>query len=122
MIARVRLYADPGRTVIIAIKRIYVEMIQQVGDEGLMILWHAEFVGWIVCGKQGVEKTMEIASAYETDIANLHGPIRVLWTWPPQGMSVRRILDCKLFAKDLVVGHRDRNLKASRVKEIFQLS
>ena len=122
MIAWVRLYADPSGTVIIAIKRINVEMIQQVGYEGLMIFWHAEFVGWIVRGKQGVEKTMEIASAYEADIANLHGPIWILWTWPPQGMSVRRILDCKLFAEDLVVGHRDHNLKASGVKEIFQRS
>jgi hypothetical protein len=65
-------------------------------------------VGWIVCWKQGVEKSMKIATTYETDIANLHGPIGVPWIWPPQGMSIRRILDCKLFAEDVVVGHRDR--------------
>ena len=73
-----------------------------------MIFWHPELLGWIICWKQSVEKTMEIARAYETDIANLHGLIRFPWTWPPQGMSVRRILDCELFAENLVVGHRDR--------------
>jgi hypothetical protein len=48
-----------------------------------MIFWHAELVGWIIGWKQGVEKTMEVAPAYETDIANLHGPMRDPWTWPP---------------------------------------
>jgi len=83
-------------------------MIQQIWDEGLMIFWHAEVVGWMVCWKQGVEKTMETALAYETDIAYLHGSIRFPWSWPPQGMPVRWILDCKLFAEDVIVGHRDR--------------
>jgi hypothetical protein len=109
MIARVRLHNDPGRTVIIAIERHRVKMIRQFGDEGLIIFRQAELVRWIVCWKQGVEKTMEIASSYKTDIAYLHRPIWVPWTWPPQGMSVRRVLDCKLFAEDVVVGHRDRN-------------
>jgi hypothetical protein len=107
MIAWVRLYDDPGRTVIITIERFRVEMIGQFGDQGFIMFWHAELVRRIVCWKEGVEKTMEIASAYETDIAYLHGPIWVTWTWPPQGMSVRRILDCKLIAEDVVVGHRD---------------
>ena len=106
MIAWVRPYDDAGRTVMIAIKSIRAEMIQQLGSKGFMIFRHAELLGWIVCWKQSVEKTMEIASANETDIANLHWLIRVTWTWPPQGMSIRRILDCKLFAEDLVVGHR----------------
>ena len=92
----------------IAIERLRVEMVRQVGNEWFMIFWHASVLGWIICWKQGVEKMMEIASAYKTDIANLHGSLGVPWTWAPQGMSVRRILDCKLFAKDLVVGHRDR--------------
>ena len=81
-------------------------MIQQGGNEGFMIFWHASLMGWIVRWKEGIEETMEFASSYETDIANLHGPIRISWTWPPQGMSVRRILDGKLFAEDVVVGHR----------------
>ena len=84
MISRVRLYADTGRAVIITIERVRVKMtIQQVENKRLMIFWHAELVGWIVCWKQGIEKTMEIASTDEADIANLHGPIRVPWTWPP---------------------------------------
>jgi hypothetical protein len=70
-----------------------------------MIFWYAELVGWIVCWKQGIEKTMEFASPYETDVADLHRPIRVPWTWFPQSMSIRRIFDGKLFAKDVVVGH-----------------
>lgn len=52
MIAWVRLHehADPGRTVMIAPKRARIdsEMIQQGRDEGLMVLWHAEHVGWVV--------------------------------------------------------------------------
>jgi hypothetical protein len=91
----------------IGIKRIPVEVIRPGGDEGFMIFWHT-LVGWIVCWKQSVKKTMEFASAYETDIANMHGYIWVPWTWRPQGMSVRRILDCKLFAEDIIVSHRDR--------------
>jgi hypothetical protein len=106
VIAGIGLHADPGRTIIIAVKRIRVEMIRQGGGEGLMMFWHAELLGWIICWKQGIEKTMEIAFAYETDIANLNASIWVPWTWPPQGMSVRRVLDCKLFAEDVKVSHR----------------
>ena len=75
-----------------------------------MIFWHASLVGWMVCRKQGVEKTVEFASAYETDVADLHGPIWSLWSWLPQGMSIRRILDGKLFAEDVVVCHRESSL------------
>jgi hypothetical protein len=64
-------------------------MIQQGRDEGFIMFWYAELlVRWIVCWKQGVEKTMEFASAYETDIPDLHGPIWFPWAWLPQGMSV----------------------------------
>ena len=82
-------------------------MIKQGGDEGLIIFWHSSLMRRIIGWEQGVEKTMEFASAYETNIANLHGPIRVPRTWPPQGMSVRRILDGELLAEDVVVGHRE---------------
>jgi hypothetical protein len=73
--AWVRFHADSGRTVIILTKKTRVEMIRQVGDERFIMFWHASLVGGIVGRKQGVEKTMEFASAYEADIANLHGPI-----------------------------------------------
>ncbi len=113
MIAWVRLHVDPGRTIMIASKRTSVKMIRQVGDEGLMVFWHAALVGWIVCWKQGVEKTMEFASAYETNVADLHRLIRVPWTRLPQGMSIQGILDGKLFAEDVAVGHQ-RSQKSRR--------
>jgi hypothetical protein len=59
----------------------------------------------MVCWKEGVEKAIEIASAYKTDISYLHGSIWVPWTWPPQGMSKLRILCCKLFAEGVVEDH-----------------
>ena len=69
------------------------------------MLRHAEILGWIVCGKQCIEKTMEFAHAYETDVADFHGLIWTVWTGVPEGMSVVRISKSELFAKDVVVGH-----------------
>jgi hypothetical protein len=107
MVACVSFHPDPSRTIIIRTKRALVDMIQQTRDKGFMIFRHAELVGWIVRWKQGVEKTMEFASAYETDVTDLHGPIWIFWVRLPQGMTECRILDCKLFSKDVVVslGH-----------------
>jgi hypothetical protein len=48
---------------------------------------------------------MKSATAYETDIADFHRPIRLPWPWLPQRMTVRMMVDCKLFAKDFEVGH-----------------
>ena len=81
-------------------------MIRKVGKEWFMTIWHAVLVGWMACWKQGVEKTMEFASAYETNVANLHRLIWVRWTWLPQGMPVQRIFDGKLFTENIAVGHR----------------
>ncbi len=106
MIAWVRFRDDSSRTVIIATERTCVEMIDQLGNKGFMIFWHAVLVGWVVCWKQGIEKTMEAASTYETNVTDLHGSIWFPWTWLPQSMSVRRIFKGKLFAKDVVVSHR----------------
>ena len=106
MIAWISFNLDSGRTVVIATKRNCGDMNRHGGDEGFMIFWHAELLGWIICRKQGTEKKVESALAYETDVPDLHGPIWISWTWFPQGISVRRILDCKLFAEDLVIGHR----------------
>jgi hypothetical protein len=69
------------------------------------MLRHTKILGWIVCGKQGIEKTMEFSHAYETDVANFHGLIWTVWTGVPQGMSVVRISKSQLFAKDVVVSH-----------------
>ena len=104
---------DPGRTVMVATKRTLADMtIFQIWDKSFIILWHAKVLGFIVCGKEGVEKAVEFAHAYETDVADFHGPIRVIWTWVPQGMSVGRIPDSKLFSKDVVVSHW--NMQRSR--------
>ena len=108
MIARIRIYADPGRTIMITAQKTRVEMIQRGGDKRLIIFWHAELVGWMIGWKQGVEKTVEFASTYKTDVADLYRPIWSPRTWFPEGMSVRRILDGKLFAEDVVVGHQGR--------------
>ena len=108
------LHADPGRTIIIGTKRALVDMIQQAGDKWFMVFWHTELVGWIVCWQQGVEKTVEFASAYETNVTELHGPIRVPRVRLPQGMPKRRILDCKLIPKDVEVGHLGATKKNSQ--------
>jgi len=71
-----------------------------------MAFWYARPVGWMVRRKKSVEKSVEFASAYETDVSNLDGAAQPRWTWLPQGMTVCRILDCKLSTtKDIVVSH-----------------
>ena len=80
-------------------------VIGQLGNKRFMIFWYTEGVGWVVRGKKSVEKTVESAFADETNIANLHGTIQSRRTRLPQGMTVRRILGCKMSAKDVVVGH-----------------
>jgi hypothetical protein len=81
-------------------------MVRQTGDKRLMVFWYTELVGRMVRGKEGIEKTVESASAYEPDVANFHGTIRCRRTGIPQGMSTRRVLDRKLCAEDVVVSHR----------------
>jgi hypothetical protein len=42
-----------------------------------MILWYTEdLMGWMVIGKESIEKPVESAFAYVTDVANLHGAIQ----------------------------------------------
>ena len=83
MMAWVVLNLDPDRTVIIGFKKDCRDMIRHGGDEGFMIFWHTELLRWMVCRKQGTEKAVESALAYETDVADLHRPIWVCWTWLP---------------------------------------
>ena len=64
------------------------------------------YVGLIFSGKEGVEKTMELTIANETDVADIYRAIWFPWIWLPKSMSVRRIFDGKLFAKDIVISHR----------------
>ena len=51
-------------------------MVRQTGDKRLMMFWYTEFVGRMVCRKEGVEKTVKSTSAYEPDVANLHRTIQ----------------------------------------------
>jgi hypothetical protein len=95
MIAWVSFHADSGQTMIIGTKRALIDTIQQTGDQWFIIFRHAELVGWIICWKQSVEETVEFAPAYETDITDLYGLIRIPWIWLPQ----------ELFAEDVVMGH-----------------
>lgn len=66
------------------------------------MLW---YIGLIICGKQSIEKSVKFATAYKTDVADFHWVIRFRWTRFPKSMSVCRIFDRKLFAKDIVIGH-----------------
>jgi hypothetical protein len=71
-----------------------------------MILRYAELmVGRVVLGEKSIEKPVKLALTYETDIANLHASVPCPWSGLPQGMSARRILDRKLFTKNIVMGH-----------------
>jgi hypothetical protein len=45
-------------------------MIRRAGGKRFVTFWHAELVGWIAFRQQGVEKSVEFASAYETDVAD----------------------------------------------------
>jgi hypothetical protein len=60
----------------VATKRSPVDMIELVRCELFVVLWYTEFVGWIVCGDKCVEKTVESAPAYETNVAGFHRPFR----------------------------------------------
>ena len=82
-----------------------MNMLGQFWDEWHMIFRYTELMGWMVGGKESIEKTVESAFAYETDIANLHGAVKCCWTGIPQGMSIRRICVCKLPTKDVIMGH-----------------
>ena len=80
-------------------------MIGQFGDKWFMVFWYAGLVRWMIRRKKSVEKAVESAFTYETDVANLDWAMQPRWTGFPQSMAVRRILDCELPTKDVVVSH-----------------
>ena len=81
-----------------------VDMPGRIGNKWLMILWYAEdLMGWMVIGKESVEKPVEFAFAHVTNVANLYGAIQLPRIWVPQGISIRRIPDRQLLAKDVIV-------------------
>jgi hypothetical protein len=61
-----------------------VDMIRDVGNKWLMVLWEWGFMmGWVVCGKQRVEKTVEFALTYVTDVADRHTAVNTIRTGLP---------------------------------------
>jgi len=54
-----------------------VDVFRWVRVEGLIILWYTEFVRWMVCWKQSIEKTMKFAITYITDVAHFHRAVTV---------------------------------------------
>lgn len=97
---------DPSRTVMAGAEYAMKNVIGQAGYKWFVIFWYAGMMGWMVCGKEGIEKSVESALAYEADIADFHGTRQPRRTWLPQSMSVRRILERKPPSKDVVVCHR----------------
>jgi len=63
------------RIVVIRLDGANVDMFRWGEGKRLMILWYAELLGWVVCRKQSIEKTVEFASAYIAYVADLHGTI-----------------------------------------------
>jgi hypothetical protein len=80
-------------------------MVRKTRDKWLVVFWYTELVGRMVRGKESIEKAVESAPAYETDVANLHGEIRLRRTGIPKGTPTHRVIDCKLCTEDIVVGH-----------------
>ena len=61
-------------------------------------------MGWIICGQQNVEETVESALANVADIADTRS-VEIPRRWLPKRMSVTRKPNGKLIAKNIVVGH-----------------
>ena len=49
-----------------------------LGDKFLETLWHL-----LAFGRQGIEKEVEFAPAYEANVADFHRLTRLLRTWVP---------------------------------------
>ena len=96
---------DPRRTVMAGAEYARKNVIGQAGYKWLVIFWYAGPVGRMVCGKEGIEKSVEPALAYEADIADFHGTRQPRRIGLPQSMSVRRILVRKPPSKDVEVCH-----------------
>ena len=64
------------------------DMIGQFGDEWFMMFWYAGLVGWMIRRKESIEKAVESAFTYETDVANLNRAMLPRWPGIPQSMAV----------------------------------
>ena len=84
-----------------------------------MTVWNAKvLMRWVICGQQDIEESVESSLVNVADVANPHDVIKIPRRWLPKCMSVARKPNCKLLAKDIVVGHCNkeaitRNLRNS---------
>jgi hypothetical protein len=87
----------------IGTKSALANMIRKLRNKLFIML---RYVRLIFCGEQSIEKTVKSSTAYETDVPDFHWVIWFCWTRLPKGMSIRRVFDRKLFAKDIEIGHQ----------------
>ena len=87
------------------------------------MFWYTErAMGWMICGEQSIEETVEFALAYVANVADLHRAVKYAWAWLPQGMTICRILHRKLFAEDVIMGHTTTGItKSIWTKELHKL-
>jgi hypothetical protein len=64
------------------------DMTGQFGNKWFMMFWYTRHVGWMIGRKKSIEKAVESAFTYETDVANLDGAIQPRWAGLPQSMTV----------------------------------
>ena len=88
----------------IGTKRASDNVIFHAGSKLFVLVWNTDSVGRISWAKQNIEETVELAFSNKPDIANRHGGI-LPPTWLPKCVSVGRILDREVMAKDVVMGH-----------------
>src|SRR5712691_4235688 len=73
-----RNHSDSVRAVTPAIERALGNTMWGLGDKFLETLWHL-----LAFGRQGIEKEVEFAPAYEANVADFHRLTRLLRTWVP---------------------------------------
>ena len=69
-------------------ERAAANMIGQFGDKWFIVFWYAGLVRWMIRRKKSIEKAVESAFTYETDVSNLDGAIQPRRTGLPQSMAV----------------------------------
>lgn len=81
-------------------------IIFHVGSKLLVLIWNTKHsMGRIIWVEQNIEKTVESSVPNETDVADCHSGISTARTWFPKRVSKGRILDCKVMAENVVMGH-----------------
>jgi hypothetical protein len=86
-------------------KRASDNVIVHTGSKLFVLLWNTKSMGRICWAEQNIEKTVELPIPNETNVANRYSGIPTAWSWFPKRVSVGWILDCKVMAENVVVGH-----------------